>query len=68
MNITGSYYSALHITNSGFNSVNFCLITLLLIIMNIYVCNEYSELDFISNTYIYTCIIYNEFFLNGQFL
>lgn len=23
MNITGSYYSALHITNIGFNSVNF---------------------------------------------
>lgn len=36
--------------------------------MNIYVCNEYSELDFISNTYIYTCIIYNEYFFNGQFL
>lgn len=35
--------------------------------MNIHVCNEYSELDFISNTYMYTCIIYNEYFSNGHF-
>lgn len=65
MNIMGSYYSVLYIINIGFNSVNFCLIILFFIIMNIYVCNEYLELDFILNIYIYICIIYNEVFLNG---
>lgn len=57
----GSCYSVFYIINIGFNCVIFFLIILFFIIMNKYVCNEYLELDFILNIYMYICIIYNEY-------